>query len=193
MPTTGYGNIQFSFAVERSGSGPSTDYIYYTTDGTNFVPTCVADMVDSCIYTTSATWVVHSFNFVSVPATGNNANFAVKISYGSAWAGAGNNRFDNVVLKGDPWATSSVASIENAAPVYALSPNPATNNLNIDGTVEGGKSVVITNMLGQTIYSATEASKHISVNTSNFNSGVYVLTIHESISGELSTMKFIKQ
>jgi Secretion system C-terminal sorting domain len=194
LPTTGYGNIHFSYAVEKSGSGPTSDYIYYTTDGTNFIPAGTADPSDSSVYNVNPTWDVHTYTFGGVAAANNNPNFAIKISYGSAWAGAGNNRFDNVALKGDVLGTSGIsATVNPTTPVYSIFPNPAKNDIEINCSTQTKKSVAINNVVGQTIYTGTFEGKHTSVNISSLNSGVYYVTIKENNTGNVSTLKFIKQ
>jgi len=99
MPTTGYDSLVMSMAVEASSSGASIDDVYYTVDGTNYINTGLATPAYNV--TTSFTQV--TIDFSSIPATGNNPNFAVKLVPANNSAGtatSGNDRFDNVTLSG---------------------------------------------------------------------------------------------
>ena len=97
MPTTGYDSISFSFAVQRSSSGPAQNAISYTTDGTNYVTTALSNSV----YQVDTTFELHTFNFASDPAVKHNSHFAVKITFTNNNTGtSGNDRFDNVSLSG---------------------------------------------------------------------------------------------
>ena len=193
MPTTGYANIHFSFATERSGSGPSPTYIYYSNDGTTFLPTCVTDLVDSCVYTVNTTWDVHSFTFAADAGTVNNPHFAIKIAY-TGWGAAGNNRFDNFALKGDVANPSLGINnfAENVSP-YSLSPNPATNTIDITSDNAGSKNIIVTNAIGQKVITSTASGTQIPVNIAGLASGVYYMSISENGSSHFNTLKFIKQ
>lgn len=194
MPTTNYTNIQFTYATERSGSGPTPVNIYYTTDGTTFKPTCMADLIDSCVYTVSSTaWQLQTYNFIGDAATSNNPNFAVKISYGD-WTGGGNDRFDNVALKGDTTNPSlGINPLSGTTPGYTVAPNPATNTLEISGSEAGAKSIIIRNVTGQVVMTQVATGNVIPVTISNLNNGLYFVTIREIGSGAASTVKFIKE
>ncbi len=194
MPTTHYANIQFSYATQRSGSGPTPVYIYYTTDGITFKPTCMADPIDSCVYTVSSTaWQLQTYNFSGDAATANNPNFAVKISYG-AWTGGGNDRFDNAALKADTLNPSlGINSINENTSQYTIAPNPATSNIEISSIVAGQKTIVISNVTGQVVSSMVESGNLIPVNVSSLINGMYFITIRENESGNTSVLKFIKQ
>ena len=193
MPTTHFTNINFSYATERSGSGPSPVFIYYTTDGTTFKPTCLADATDSCVYSPDVNWGVRTYNFSGDAATANNPNFAIKISYG-AWTGGGNNRFDNVALKADTLSLSlGVSNVAETTTSYAVVPNPGTNGVVIRSMNSGAKNIVFRNILGQQFLSVSATGTEVPVNVANLAGGIYFISIQELTSGETGTVKFIKQ
>ncbi|MCL2167575.1 MAG: T9SS type A sorting domain-containing protein [Lentimicrobiaceae bacterium] len=72
---------------------------------------------------------------------------------------------------------------------FALYPNPFTNEINIRNP-NIVKNVEITNIVGQKVKDAVFNGK--SINTSNFNSGVYFVVI-ESITGEKFVHKIVKK
>ena len=196
MPTTLFKNIQFSYATERSGSGPTPAYIYYSTDGTTFKPTCMADPIDSCVYTVSSTaYQLQTYNFSGDSTTNNNPNFAIKISY-TNWTGAGNDRFDNVALKGDTMAANpslGVNVFSKKTTQYTIAPNPAINNIEISAADAGSKTISITNVTGQLVFSTVASGNLIPVSVSGFSNGMYFINIRENESGNTTVLKFIKQ
>jgi hypothetical protein len=94
LPSTGFSNVQLSYAVQRSGSGMLKEVLFYTTDGVTFIP-----HPDTVFVTTS--WGLAQFDFSSITAANNNPDFAVKIRFFEQnVASNGNNRIDNFVLEG---------------------------------------------------------------------------------------------
>jgi len=214
MPSTHYKNLKFSYAEQRTGSGASTNMVLYTRDGVNFIPTSAVDVIDSSTYTVDSTdaltdtaaatgWEFHTFSFAADTLTNNNPHFAITIVFvGVSGATSGNDRFDNVVLKGDTTSAAStdttvanngVKQIANVPTVYTLYPNPAGNTLDITADMDGDKTIVITDMVGQKVYSSAETGKHFTVNTAYLNPGYYFISIRENTTGAVNTMKFIKQ
>jgi hypothetical protein len=95
VPTNGYKDAVFSFAVMRSSSGAQQNLISYTIDGTNYITTGLSI---SAINVT-IDWVAYSIDFTNIPASDNNPNFAVKITFATGNTGvSGNDRFDNITL-----------------------------------------------------------------------------------------------
>jgi hypothetical protein len=60
-PTTNYNNIILTYAVAKSNSGPSTDSVYYTIDGINYINSGLS--VQSYSVSTDPSYEVHSFDF----------------------------------------------------------------------------------------------------------------------------------
>ncbi len=71
-------------------------------------------------------------------------------------------------------------------------PNPADNQISINNIPEGTLQLVITDVLGQTVFSAPSTNKNAIIDTSNFTPGVYFITLVKG-NGERETMKFIRR
>lgn len=117
LPSTGYKDIIVKYASLRSGSGAYYQFVYYTTDGSNY------SLFDTIEPTTTAT--LYTLDFTSVNGVSNNANFKVKILFGQGGGGtAGNNRIDNFTMEGN-----SVSGNDVLPPTFVF--NPSNNAINI--------------------------------------------------------------
>lgn len=97
MPTTGYDSVTFSFAARRSNSGPSLNSIFYTVDGTNYITTAIG----SNTYNIDTLFNRYEYRLTTDAAINNNPAFAIKIVMSNNnTAPTGNDRFDNVSLRG---------------------------------------------------------------------------------------------
>ena len=198
LPTTGYKNIVLTYAEERTNKGSQQNIVTYTIDGTTWINTAIAATatytVDS-VDTVSNAFQLESFNFSTDTNVNNNPHFMVQITFAVGDTNSsGNDRFDNITLRGDSLSsTLGIASITSVAPGYILYPNPVTNNIFINATLDGVKSVVITDVTGAVVYKGTQTGKHFSINTSTLIAGNYFMSISANNSNSLTTMKFIKQ
>ena len=194
IPSTGYKNLVFTYASESSSytSGDSIQVFSYSLDSGS---TWISSGSGLSIWLDSATLI---FTRITVAINDTNANNTDKLVFrirmvGRNSGGTGNNRFDNVTLTGTAisGSTSGVAAIAQSA--FTLYPNPVTNHLDVNDNIDGNKSVFITNILGQTVFTGTEEGMHFSVSTDNMNSGLYFITIRENNTGNVSKLKFVKQ
>ena len=99
MPTTGYTDVTLSYAIRNSGSsGPTENAISYTTDGISYV----TDAIGGNTYpVTDTVFFQKQFTLTADSKINNNPKFAVKIVFTAGNTGTkGNDRFDNVCLKG---------------------------------------------------------------------------------------------
>jgi len=121
IPSTGLKNIVFSYAVERSGSGPTADTFAYSIDGGVTWKTSGLSLQ----YFDAVSALVPPFNKVVVSindvTANNNPNLFFRIVFGPITAPLkGNQRFDNVVIEGTPitlplkLAYFNAENIENA-------------------------------------------------------------------------------
>lgn len=93
-PTTGYGAITVAYLTRRSGQGAGLQTLSYTTDGE--------------VWTEVQTYAVHDdtpqaweFDLGAVEGVADNPDFALRISFAEGEGGvAGNNRFDDIVVRG---------------------------------------------------------------------------------------------
>lgn len=104
-PSTNYGNLVFQYAVSRTNNGALQKQIFYTTtpDKSTWKPL-------SSEVSVSEDFFLVEFDLTNIPETFNSPNLAFKISFlGENAAGAsGNNRFDNIVLRGRELTTEEV-------------------------------------------------------------------------------------
>jgi len=102
IPTTGYKSIIVQFATAKSSTGATTQNYSYTTDGINFTSAGLATSIFNP--TDDPLCSLVTLNFTSIINVENNPSFKIKIDFtGTTANGAtGNNRFDNVSVKGIP-------------------------------------------------------------------------------------------
>ena len=96
LPTTGFEAVTLDFLTRRSGQGAGIQTIEFTTDGEVWHEFATYDVFNESP-------VPRSFDFGGVDNSGDNPDFAVRISFARGDGGeAGNNRFDDVILRGMP-------------------------------------------------------------------------------------------
>ncbi|TVR82524.1 MAG: hypothetical protein EA409_04730 [Saprospirales bacterium] len=96
LNSEGFENLQLSYATERSGQGMLKQVFYVSTDGENFFP--FGDTIDI-----ETDYHLVELDFSSLPGADNNPDFSLKIRFlEQNTADNGNNRFDNILLVGDP-------------------------------------------------------------------------------------------
>jgi hypothetical protein len=84
----------------------------------------------------------------------------------------------------------SMGSItEMAKKNVTISPNPATSNFTVDLGAAGKSNVEMFNLVGQKVYSNSTNDASITVNVSDFKSGVYMLKINQN--GQVYTSKVV--
>ncbi len=122
IPTTGYQNVLVQFETRRSTQGAGTQTVSYTVDGTAFTEYSTYPITDG-------TPDVKILDFRDIPAADNNPAFALRITFQKGSGGiAGNNRFDNLTVEGEPLPLSFATWKTTAFP------NPADRaNLAISG------------------------------------------------------------
>ena len=187
MPTTGYQDLIFEYAVQRSGSGMLNNIISYSTDGTNFIQTGLAQTS----FSISEEYELVYVDFTNIAAANNNPNFKVRISFsGNTTTSNGNNRFDNFSLKGQPFVPLSVGGVQKDSPVK-IYPNPASDFLFIDAP-DGFTGYKLFDPMGRLIHQQSMSERtHESIPLSGLPNGMYVIQI-EHKEGSLNA-KFIKK
>lgn len=93
-PSTGYKNLELSFALSRSGSGANTAEVLYSTNGTDW--TTIQTITG---FAADPVWTPYTLDLKSITAINNNANLQFKII--PSGAAAGNLRMDNLALIGE--------------------------------------------------------------------------------------------
>jgi hypothetical protein len=176
---TGAGSITLN--VNPAANFPDLNVLLTITNasGTVLATANPTDKLSASITTniaTSGTYYLH------VDGTGNGTATAGYTDYSSI----GEYTIDGSVVA----VTTGIAeSGKNNASLY---PNPATENimvsLNNPGIVN---TISIVNMLGQAIYTIQTEQQSLSINLSEYNKGIYFMTVHNAMG--TSTTKFIKE
>lgn len=182
LPTQDCHQLYFEYAVHRSGNGMLRQMIEYTTDGINYS----AAGLNPILVDIAEEYQVIRFDFNAIPASQNNPNFAIRLSWdGNHTGDAGNNRFDNISLKGvyDPNLHSQTTPKTDPVKLY---PNPTSDHVLIESKQEI-RQVKIYSIEGKLLLSG-DARKW---NLSELVSGLYRVTINFQ-DGTLSQHTLIK-
>ncbi len=102
IPSTGLENIVLSYAARKTTTGFNQQDIQYTVDGDTWQS---KEVVDVSSFTNN--WLANqviSIDFTGVAGVDNNPNFKVRIVLTGASDVAGNNRFDNIKVVGEPFS-----------------------------------------------------------------------------------------
>lgn len=187
IPSTGYQDLVFEYAAHRSGQGMLEHHVYYTLDGEYFTQ----DHLIQKSFSITETYELIALDFGHVAGANNNPDFQIRIEFeGNTAQSNGNNRFDNITLKGRTYIPSTIA--EKEIPVVSVSPNPFGNFLWVTSSHHIMK-VELFDVLGSRIWSqkAGSGQKKMSVSPAGLLPGVYFINVHTPL-GETKT-KVIKQ
>ncbi|MDG5799218.1 T9SS type A sorting domain-containing protein [Marinilabiliaceae bacterium ANBcel2] len=189
--SAGYESLNFSYVVHRSNNGPDQQTVYYSVDGgANW------EMIEE-ITNLSTSYTIFSFDLSHIDAVNNCEELMMRILFtGDNNTGiSGNNRFDNIMLSGDPipgW--EDPVNIENSYDRGKISifPNPATDYLNVH-TSGLAREVTIYSLTGNMVFSSLFENYNIQVDLSDFNPGLYIIKIAGEYGQTVKTSKFIVQ
>ena len=143
--------------------------------------------------TVAAGWQTLEFNFAN-PATGTadlnlsyNYNLAsIFFNFGVTGAIAGEKTyyFDDMMF-GAALATKSFS-----AKNLKMYPNPAKNNLTIDG-INSIDNIEVYNIIGQRVINLNPKSNSVTINVSGLQNGLYV--VKTTVGGSVASSKFVKE
>jgi len=194
MPTTNYTNLQIKYGCELSSytSGDSVNVFAYSVDsGATWITSGsgLSEWVDSGAL---------GFKLISIhvndPLASDNRKFVFKITTaGRNSSTSGNNRYDNITLDGDTANIAEGIKPITLAPSYTLYPNPVMNTLNIKANLDGDKTIIVCDAIGQKISEENVNGSLVSMSTANLSAGMYFISIRENTTGNLTTMKFTRQ
>ncbi|HMI08458.1 MAG TPA: Ig-like domain-containing protein, partial [Flavobacterium sp.] len=174
LPTTGFQNIVVKFATRRSGSGPDNQLWSYSLDGTNYVSFATINPFNGDP-------TLQTLDFTAITGADNNPDFKLKVAFEQGAGGtAGNNRFDNYTLTGNPIGGDVTAPIALIAPAdasinVAIDTNPsitfnedirlANNDAITDANVDAVVEVRLNSASGALVpFDATFAANTITIN-----------------------------
>jgi hypothetical protein len=184
LPTQGFEEIKFAYAVERTNQGQLKNILSYSLDGVNFIQSGLPETE----FDVDTTFGLVLIDFTTIDGVDNNPDFKIKIDFeGNTVASNGNNRFDNITLKGKPIPLSNDLSNEIKTQVF---PNPFENQLTILCN-ESLSSIKIYDMLGKELVSKSNIGQNQTVlDLKYLMNGVYLLKI-ETANGS-KTVKLVK-
>jgi hypothetical protein len=186
LPTVGYKDIKFAYAVMRTNNGQLVNNIAYSLDGgLTFTQAGLAQTA----FTTNPEYTLVEVDFSSILAVNDNALFKVQITFeGNTSGDSGNNRYDNITLKGVE-NTLSVPS-QNVA-TYQVYPNPFSNTIQIISS-EMMTEVSVYDMVGKSVWKKANVNKTTeSFDLDTLSAGMYLLKIKTSKG--LITHKLVKK
>lgn len=173
MPTYHYSDIIFEYAVHRSANGMLNNVISYSIDGTNFIQ----DDLDTTSFEINEDYQLIAVDFSHIYSVNNNPNFHVKISFeGNTQQTNGNNRFDNISLKGLEMDVSDVDE-KNTAELN-IYPNPFLNRIYIESDSYMNK-IEMYCISGKLVYSRKmNYTKNFEMPVSAIPQGMYIIKIN---------------
>jgi hypothetical protein len=183
LPTTGFENIVFDYAVQRSGQGMLKNVIAYSLNGTNYTQ----EGLSQTEFDIEEDYNLVALDLSTITGVENNPNFKIRISFqGNTTTSNGNNRFDNIALKGTPMPLH--VNIPNGTHIQ-LFPNPTKEEVTIISSTSMHE-IVIYNMLGQQVMKLhPEATSQFSFSLNDVTDGLYMVHIRGNDLNEI--MKLI--
>lgn len=171
LSTIGYKDIKFAYAVQRTNQGQLINHISYSTDGVNYTQANLSQTS----FSVGTDFSLVEVDFSSITAVNNNANFKVKITFeGNTTAANGNNRYDNITLKG---VVDNLSVPNNNVTTYQVFPNPFTNTIQVISS-EQMTELTVYDMVGKRIWQKTNVNQNSEIiDLETLNTGVYLLKI----------------
>lgn len=185
LPTNGYGDLLFRYAVQRSNQGMLRNIISYSTDGSIYSQEGLVQHT----FDIQTDYTLVEVDFSQIASVNNNPLFHIRINFnGNTTQDNGNNRFDNITLFGKP-STVSVHNPEQA--LVKVFPNPSKGIFTVNEAIPGS-FYTIYDISGRLVQQGrfTSGSQEL-VDISKFEDGLYMLKIFSANS--LQTIKLIKQ
>ncbi|WP_298157138.1 CotH kinase family protein [Flavobacterium sp.] len=185
LPTTGYKNIKFAYAAQRSGGGQLSHQLSYSVDGTTFTQAGLSQN----LFNVATDYALIEVDFSALTAVNNNPNFKIQIAFaGNVTGDSGNNRFDNITLKGVE-DTLGVPVLENTT--YQVFPNPFTSDVKVRCSAPIA-DLYVYDLVGKKVWQQTGSGKTAeTMDLSALNRGVYLLKIRTA--GGFITHKLVRE
>lgn len=176
MPTTGYDNLLFEYAVHRSTNGMLNNIISYSIDGVNFIQTGLPQST----FNIDEDYKLVSVDFAGIADVNDNPDFHIKITFdGNHNQVNGNNRFDNITLKGELFTKlAEAAPTKTKVHIY---PNPFGDEVYVNSN-DGIYEVSVYNLLGQLVFSKVyDGQTTTVVNPGTLTEGMYFFYVRTSL------------
>ncbi|RZJ71783.1 CotH kinase family protein [Flavobacterium sp.] len=184
LPTTGFEQIKFAYAIQRTNEGQLMNHISYSLDGTTFLQTGLTQST----FNIGTDFSLVNLDLSAINAANNNANFKIRIAFeGNTTGDNGNNRFDNVTLKG----TQQLSVPQADAAVFSLYPNPFTDKVHVVGN-QPINEMYVYDVLGKNIWKKTNVgTNNQTIELGELSAGIYFLKVKFEKGSK--TFKLIRQ
>ena len=176
LPSTDYGELLFEYAVQRSASGMLNHLISYSIDGTNFTQ----EYIQEEMIEITEDYILVGVDFTNVPGVNHNPDFHIKIDFsGNTNQDNGNNRFDNISLKGEYIPFAEIEKSTNYIPnIY---PNPFRDRICIDSKYYFD-AVELYSADGKLLISKVFRERnYFEIETSELPPGLYIVVLNTEI------------
>jgi predicted extracellular nuclease len=134
VSTEGFEGISFSFDANRSGTGPRTFEIHYSTDGETFT-----QLPSTLTSVTNDNWNTYSFNLSDTSELDDQERLALRIYGYGATGPTGTWRFDNVTFSSttdeSPVGEEPDVCTLDYTPIADIWTGDATGNVTVQGVV----------------------------------------------------------
>jgi hypothetical protein len=174
LPTNAFKDIRFAYATHRSGQGMLQQHLSYSIDGHQFITTGM----DTTVFDVDETYRLIALDFSGIAGVNNNPDFKIRIDFiGNTTASNGNNRFDNITLKGR--FTDVLVEQNKSVPMPEIKvfPNPASRQLYVElkGFQEDNLPAHLSDITGRLVI-ATNISPGINtLDLYGIKPGIYLL------------------
>ena len=185
LPTTGFKDIKFAYSVQRTAEGQLNNQIAYSLDGVNFIQTGLSQT----LFGVTTDFSLVQVDFSALTAVNNNPNFKIQITFVEfTTANTGNNRLDNITLKG---VENNLSVPSQNIITHRVFPNPFTNMVEVIAS-ETISELSVYDVVGKRIWQKKHNNtRSVSIDLSELNAGMYFLKI-KTTNGTI-THKLIKK
>lgn len=188
LNTSNLSNLKFEYAVFRSGSGMLKNIIHYSLDGG---ATFTQDGLAVTEFDITENFELKAVDLSEISGANNNPDFQIRITWeGNTEPDNGNNRYDNITLKGDA-SNLSLANnaIENAS--VLMYPNPSSTAVTIKASALINEIQII-DMTGKVVASEVyNQEKTIQLPVAHLENGMYMVNIINETG--MKQLRLIKQ
>lgn len=185
LPTTGFQDIKFTYAVTRTNNGQLQNILSYSIDGTNFIQTGL----NNTTFDVETEYSLVHLDFTEIETVNDNPDFKIKIDFqGNTTNTNGNNRFDNITLKGVDLTLGGDSFDFTTIQIF---PNPFNENLTFISN-ENIRQIKIYDMLGKQVFENNNVNNNqTSLTLGHLSSGVYIVKVISE--NTIKTHKIIKK
>lgn len=185
--TIGYEDIKISLAINSDGAANAIIAEYW--NGTNWVSSNLNNSSQSI----NSEYQRIEFNFSNVSVADENESFKVRFRFNGTnmFEDAGKKViFNNIAVSAIDKNVLSSEEYKLENQNLSIYPNPAKDKITIysDSTVE---KVLVYNIFGKLVYKSSKDSKNLTVDTSNFSKGIYLVKVFSG--GFFKTKKIVKE